>query len=179
MNPQAKPPETDLNAWQPGWPTAQIGTLRVVRALALPGPDAPPEDNSSQWHLTLSRISEDHFGIIGEINRFVQQFFVSVAAEATIRLRSDQNLLEDTSDEARDALLLTYGPWVSHALWDYTRPFLLQATSGLIIQSPVSVPVKTPRPTLRTTALINEQSVEHRDNVQESNSADEGREDTL
>ncbi|GAT01214.1 hypothetical protein [Mycolicibacterium fortuitum] len=142
--------------WDDRWPAAQLAGLSVIRMLTLPGPADAMPDVPAAWHLEATR-DGDGLAIIGEAVRVVERYFVSVAAQASIQFPPGAEPRLDT-DHGVDAALQIYGPWVSHALWDYCRPFLFQVMSGLVLRAPVDVPISTPEPKLITTRLKRERA---------------------
>ena len=154
-NPQSPRSHAAL-VWDDSWPAAQLGGLSIIRMLTLPGPPDAMPDLPAAWHLEATR-DGDGLAIIGEVVRVIERYFVSVAAQAYIQFPPGAEPRLDT-DHDIDAALQTYGPWVSHALWDYCRLFLMQAMGGLALRAPVDVSISTPEPQLITSRLKRERA---------------------
>lgn len=154
MNEPHPPPDHAALDWDDSWPAAQLGGLSVIRMLTLPGATDAMPNVPAAWHLEATGDGEG-LAIIGEVIRVVERYFVSVAAQAYIQFPPGAVPRLDT-DHDIDVALQIYGPWVSHALWDYCRPFLFQVMSGLALRTPVDVPISTPEPKLITTRLKRE-----------------------
>jgi len=78
--------------------------------------------------------------------------FLNVAATTMVRFAPGQAPPMAT-DDALDTVLDCYGPWASHALWDYCRVVLLQAAAGFPLRPPLEIPVTTPEPVCVTRAM--------------------------
>lgn len=164
----------EFAAWDDGEPPVRIGRLGFVRLLALPGPSEKPQDAPHRWVLRAERGPTDHaLTIVGEITRIVDGFFFSVAAEACLGVHPD-HLSAMNDDDDLDEALERYGPWASHALWDFCRPALLQLMSGFPLQAPLDIPISTPEPLLLTKRLQREADQRHPSGVEDDDAEDSG-----
>jgi hypothetical protein len=125
-----------------------------VRLAVLPGPPEREVADQQHWRLTAAHDAEDNIvQITGEMIRVHESWFLTVAAAALIQFEPG-SAPPTTTDDEMDDVLLRYGPWAAHPLWDYCRITLLQAASGFLIRPALEIPVLTPEPECITRKML-------------------------
>lgn len=142
-----------------GWPPAELGSLTTIRLIILPEPGEGGDGDPRAWQLMADKHRDDTLQITGEMIRIHSGGFLTVASTAVLRFAPGHAPPLTTSDE-RDAALNYYGPWASHALWDYCRVVLLQASAGFPLHPALEIPVLTPTPVCVTEAMRSEDDEE-------------------
>lgn len=131
--------------WQDDWPDVRLTGLATNSLLIIPAPPRGDDDPTLDigWQIRASKTEQgDVLFLTGEIIAPLDNWFATVATGAALHFGRDEYPSMDTDDQI-DALLLTYGPWASHPLWDFGRSVLLQAAvsfPNLDLRLPVPTP---------------------------------------
>lgn len=140
-------------SWQSGWPSAQVSGLHTIRLIIVPADSQMTE--SLGWQISVGTNADISEGVqlTGDVTVAQHRWFLSIGVGTVITFAEGERPPTDNDDQLDD-VLLTYGPWAAHAMWDYARAVLQSAAAGVPFRDErPDLPSLTPVPVLVTSEI--------------------------